>query len=132
MTDLDRLNDQLRQRAHAEEVRQRRAEREGIDTGGSAVAAGGPGGGLNEMQVHAIAEAVAAQVVRKMMSGFKIQSGQNMNFSGTGFSITGACTLQLPNAQQGGSGVGGDGVWTDFTDCDGNTFQVWTRNFVAP
>lgn len=36
-------------------------------------------------------------------------------------------TLETDNDQNGPNAAGAG--WRSFTDCDGNTFEIWTRNF---
>lgn len=117
--DLQQLNDQLRQRAHAEEQKLKLEGRRLTPEDRQAKEA--------EAKMRSIATAAAEAAIRSLT----IQNGQNVTISGSGRNITIGANLVDPNAQNGQGGAAA-GIWQSMTDCDGNTFDVWVRNIQPP
>ena len=114
-------NDQARQQAHADAIRQRTDERRLTPEMKEAR------DGAQEMEKI---KALIEQKVTAALANFTIQSGNCMSFSGSGPNITGAWVPPPapPSTQLGPT----EGSWRSITDCDGVTFDVWVRNVVAP
>lgn len=90
--DLQQLNDQLRQHAHAEEIQARRQAPEGNDKDAA----------MREM---------IQQEVQAALAAFTIQAGQGITVSGTGRNMT----IAASGTQQGGPTTGTGVCATDGT-----------------
>lgn len=121
--DTDRINDELRQQAHARDIRERREQQEK-----------GPEKQEKQDEAKQVARLdamIASRVDRALRSAFqqlKIQSGNSIRVSGGGANWTISWEPpSVPNPQT----VTPEGEWYEVTDCNGNTFEVKIRNFVA-
>lgn len=119
---LKSFNDGIRQSAHADAIRNRRAERDMSPEQ------------RQQSQLEAIVTKIATAVTTAIISKLTIKTTGTggLTSSGSGLNLT--LQLNMPAAPiQPVNGGMGDGQWSDtITDCDGNTFEVWIRNFTPP
>lgn len=92
-----------------------------------------------EERIASLETKLAAKLDRTEFDSLTIKQGQRINISGQGKNITITATDQNSGAAGAGDGSspGGDdsykeGSWQSFTDCDGDSFDVWTRDFTPP
>lgn len=115
---LKSFNDGIRQSAHADAIRNRRAERD--------MSPEQRAQSQLESLITKIATSVATAIVSKIT--IKTTGTGQLSQSGSGLNIT--LNLSIPAAPLQPINVG---KWSDtITDCDGNTFEVWIRNFTPP
>ncbi len=112
MTELERMNDQLRQRAHADQARSRTQDRRLTPEQ------------REQKQLESLIKRVAEDAVNKAISRLIIHSGQNIQFSGSGYNITGDVTIPQPEIQTG--------QLVQFEFCDGGSGQVEVFGYIAP
>lgn len=123
MDPLQKLNEDLRQRAHAEKVEARTAERRQTPEQRANAAL--------EATVGRIVDAKVNAAIVAYMAGFSIQAGQGITSSGTGRNIT-IGSQNAPNQTNGQGPNSGAGVGYDLELCDGTVIKVVVLNVTPP
>lgn len=133
--DPQQFNDQLRQSAHAADIKEQR-RKEDLS----------PEARQSE-EMEPKMDAAADRAVQKAFQGFTLQNGNQIRCSGSGKNITvafepvsggpGSAPTQGSGGGSAGSGGSGGGTsggaqWYSLTLCDGTTLDVWAQNIVPP
>lgn len=91
-----------------------------------------------EAKIASLESRLSEKLDKTELDSFTIKQGQRVSVSGTGRNISISADDQTGNgAAAAGDGSGGDdsfkeGYWKPFTDCDGDSFESWVREFTPP